>query len=109
MVLWAFVFRDWYIWRLLLFMPVTDTTGLRIVLVTAFDELAKDVNAGADAISRFSEADWWSWKRGSALFFWHWPEGEPRQSARDGMPIWIKSKLPRYQLSGWLHLLLEKL
>jgi hypothetical protein len=43
-----------------------------------FEDLAKDVKAGVDAISRFSEANWWAWKKGSALFFWRWPEGEQR-------------------------------
>jgi hypothetical protein len=63
----------------------------------ARDELYKDVIAGTDAVSRFSEADWWAWKKGSALFFWRWPPGEQRTSARDGMQIWIRSKLPCYQ------------
>jgi hypothetical protein len=56
----------------------------------------KDVNARVAAISHFSDADWWTWKRGSTLFFWPWHAGEQRQSARDGMPIWICSRLPRY-------------
>jgi hypothetical protein len=63
----------------------------------AYEELVRDVTAGVDAISRVSDSDWWTWKNGSALLFWRWPEGEQRQSARDGMPIWIKSKLPRFQ------------
>jgi hypothetical protein len=61
-----------------------------------YDELIKDVTAGVDAISRVSDSDWWTWKRGSALLFWRWPEGEQRTSARDGMPIWIRSRLPRF-------------
>lgn len=80
-----------------------------------YNELAKDVNVGADAISCFSDADWWVWKSGLALFFWPWPEGEQRQGARDGMPIWILSRLPRYQSLARLsapekkHLILKKL
>jgi hypothetical protein len=61
-----------------------------------YDELLKDVVAGADAIARFADSDWWSWKQGSALFFWRWPKGEQRSFARDGMPPWIKTRLPRY-------------
>jgi hypothetical protein len=52
-------------------------------------ELKKDVTARTDAISRFSDTDWWAWKRGSALFFWSWPIGEQRRSAQDGMLIWV--------------------
>ena len=61
------------------------------------NELAKDVIAGVDAIGRFDKADWWAWKEGSTLLYWRWPAGEQRQSARDGMSIWIRSKLPRHQ------------
>jgi hypothetical protein len=60
------------------------------------DKLSKDVAAGIDAIGRFSEANWWGWNKGSSLFFWWWPEGEQRESARDGMKVWIRSRLPRY-------------
>jgi hypothetical protein len=61
-----------------------------------YDELQKDITAGADAISRFAGSDWWSWNRGSSLFFWRWPKGEQRSSARDGMTVWVKSRLPNY-------------
>jgi hypothetical protein len=73
------------------------------------------VASGVDAITRFTEADWWTWKRGSALFFWRWPAGEQRQAARDGMHIWIQARLPRYQRPARSpdplkkHLILEKL
>jgi hypothetical protein len=81
----------------------------------ASSKLAKDVSTGTDAILRFLDADWWTWKRGSALFFWQWPAGEQRKSARDGMPIWIRSRLPRYQRASKKpdptkkHLILAKL
>jgi hypothetical protein len=84
-------------------------------LAFAFDELAKDIIAGVDAISRFSGGDWWTWKKGSALFFWRWPVGEQRTSAHDGMPIWIRSRLPQYQCPACSpdplkkHLIQEKL
>jgi hypothetical protein len=42
------------------------------------NELATDVKAGTDAISHFLDADWWTWKRGSTIFFWHWVDGEQR-------------------------------
>jgi hypothetical protein len=37
--------------------------------ISPYEELNKDVTSGTDAISRFSDADWWVWKRGLALFF----------------------------------------
>jgi hypothetical protein len=60
------------------------------------EELNKDLHTGIDAISRFLDSNWWSWKRGSALLFWRWPEGEQRKFARDGMPAWVRSCLPRF-------------
>jgi hypothetical protein len=67
-------------------------------IVLPHEELHREVMAGINStITRFSEADWWTWKRGSALHFWRWPAGEQRTSARDGMPIWVRSKLPNYQ------------
>jgi hypothetical protein len=62
-----------------------------------YDELANDITAGIDAISWFLDADWWTWERGSALFFWHWPIGEQRQAAQDDMLILVQSRVPRYQ------------
>jgi hypothetical protein len=62
----------------------------------SYEELVRDILAGVDAISRFADSDWWSWKRGSSLFFWRWPKGEQRTSARDGMTVWVKSRLPIY-------------
>jgi hypothetical protein len=66
-------------------------------LSTTQEELLKDVAAGMYAISRFTNSNWWTWHRGSALFFWHWTSGEQREFARDGMPVWVKSRLPKYQ------------
>jgi hypothetical protein len=59
-----------------------------------YDELLKDVIAGTDAIARFADSDWWSWKQGSASLFWRWPKGEQQSFPRDGMPPWIKTRLP---------------
>jgi hypothetical protein len=60
-------------------------------------ELAKDIAARAGVLSRLDGADWWAWKKGSSLVVWRWPAGEERQSVRDGMPIWIKSRFLRCQ------------
>jgi hypothetical protein len=61
------------------------------------NDLVRDISAGVGAIGRFSDStSWWEWKRASALFFWRWPAGEQRTSARNGMPICIRSRLPKY-------------
>jgi hypothetical protein len=60
-------------------------------------ELLRDSEVGRDAISRFADADWWTWKQGSTLFFWRWSEGNLRRFARDGMEIYITAKLPLNQ------------
>jgi hypothetical protein len=56
----------------------------------------RDITSGVDAISCFADSDWWTWKKGSALFFWRWPKGEQRTSARDGMKVWVTARLPTY-------------
>jgi hypothetical protein len=60
-------------------------------------ELLRDAEAGCDAIQRFIDADWWNWRMGSTLFFWHWPEGDARRFARDRMEVYISGKLPLNQ------------
>ena len=58
-------------------------------------ELEKDVDAGLDVIHRCCESRFWEWEGGSRLIFWRWPKGF-RKEARDGTPIFISGKLPRY-------------
>ena len=60
-------------------------------------ELLRDGEVGHDAISRFADANWWSWERGSTLLFWRWAEGDLRRFARDGMDVYITAKLPQHQ------------
>jgi hypothetical protein len=59
-------------------------------------ELLRDASIGLGALLRFTEADWWSWSKGSSLFFWQWPQGEQQQFARDGMEVYIQKSLPQY-------------
>jgi hypothetical protein len=60
-------------------------------------ELLRDAEVGCDALGRFSDSDWWAWKRGSTLIFWRWAEGSQRRFARDGMEVYITAKLPKHQ------------
>ena len=59
-------------------------------------ELDSDLEAGTDALRRAMDATWWSWESGSALFFWRWPK-EFRKEARDGTPIRVSGRLPKYK------------
>jgi hypothetical protein len=64
---------------------------------SAHDNLLRDILAGVNAIRRSTDSTWWEWKRGYAVFFWRWPTGEQRTLTDDGMPIWIKMHLLKYQ------------
>ena len=60
-----------------------------------FHNLAKDMSQGFEALTRMAKSSWWEWKGGSSLLFWRWPR-EIREAARDGYPICIRKKLPRW-------------
>jgi hypothetical protein len=64
-------------------------------------ELLRDGNVGEDAISKLAKSTWWNWDKGSALLLWHWPKGEQRLAARDGMQTYIDDSLPNYQVRAW--------
>ena len=58
--------------------------------------LERDLRVGADALERLNRSDWWSWKDGSTLMFWRWPE-RYRYSVRDGNKLFIRRRyLPHY-------------
>ena len=61
-----------------------------------FHRLAMDMRHGFEALTRLAKSSWWEWKGGSSLLFWRWPR-EIREAARDGYPIFIRSKLPRWR------------
>jgi hypothetical protein len=73
-------------------------------------ELLRDAEVGEDAISKAADSGdkckakgappsgWWSWDKGSTLFFWRWPAREMRRAARDGMQPYIQSSLPNYHV-----------
>ena len=54
---------------------------------------------GADTarlcIAKSSEASWWEWDEGSALYFWRW-NGRWRRWARDGQPHFLVGDLPNF-------------
>lgn len=67
------------------------------------DQLARDLEVGRDALRRAVNSSWWEWSSGSACFFWRWP-AEIRTHVRDGVPIHVEKKLPRYKQRQVFHL-----
>lgn len=43
------------------------------------------IRIGSAALAYVAEATWWDWPRGSAPFFWNWPE-EYQNLVREGLP-----------------------
>jgi hypothetical protein len=60
-----------------------------------WESVADDRLPGLDAVSRAAESSWWEWDAGSAPFFWRWPE-EYRETIRDGLKIWMKTRPAPY-------------
>ena len=58
-------------------------------------ELAKDVDAGIDCITRATRCTWWEWSVGSRIFFWRWPE-RWQADMRDGFQTWMSGTPPSY-------------
>ena len=58
--------------------------------------LVKDLAVGLDGLKRVLEGSWWEWDKGSTLFFWRWPVAI-RKAARDGVPVFVEGRLPRYR------------
>ena len=61
-----------------------------------FQSLRADLAIGMEGLVRVIQGSWWEWDYGSTLFFWRWPI-EIREAARDGLPAFIQSDLPRYR------------
>ena len=61
-----------------------------------FQSLRIDLAIGMEGLTRVIQGSWWEWDYGSTLFFWRWPS-EIRAAARDGVPAFIQSELPRYR------------
>ena len=60
-------------------------------------EIEKDVLVGSQAIQQYRNSSWWAWEAGSGLLFWRWPTKQSRIAARDGFPIYVSGKLPRFK------------
>ena len=58
--------------------------------------LRNDLAIGMEGLQRVIQGSWWEWNYGSTLFYWRWPV-EIREAARDGVPVFIQSELPRYR------------
>ena len=58
-------------------------------------ELAKDLVAGRDAISRAAGSTFWDWSAGSYPFFWRW-QSEIMSDMRDGTKLFRSGPWPRY-------------
>jgi hypothetical protein len=55
-----------------------------------------DFEAGSECIERAWNATWFGWDDGPRPFFWRWPP-EYMEVMRDGLPIHIMGKTPRYE------------
>ena len=72
-----------------------DATN-KLMSDVVYCEVDRDLIVGRDGLSRAFNSTWWEWKDGSACFFWRWPIGI-RKQVRDGVPIFVQSKLPRWR------------
>jgi hypothetical protein len=54
------------------------------------------IRLGAAALSYAAEATWWDWPKGSAPFFWNWPE-EYQDLIREGLPPRFTGDPPAYR------------
>jgi hypothetical protein len=66
-----------------------------VVATRKFHALKHDMNKGFEALIRLSCSTSWEWKDGSSLLYWRWAS-DIRESARDGLPLFINKKLPRW-------------
>ena len=61
-------------------------------------DLLHDLSAGYEAIDKANLSSFWDWEGGSAPFFWRW-QSEVQKDLRDGTPLWVSGRLPRYKRS----------
>ena len=47
-------------------------------------------------VIKASNASWWTWNSGSALFFWRWERGCWQRWAKDGQPHFLTGPFPTY-------------
>jgi hypothetical protein len=58
--------------------------------------VGKDIEAGADAVTRAANALWWTWDDGSRPFHWRWPAWY-KSTIRDGLKVHFQSSKPTYR------------
>jgi hypothetical protein len=56
--------------------------------------LLRDAESGCQTLTQVLHSTWWEWKNGSGLLFWRWNKLQQRQTARDGMEIFVQGVLP---------------
>ena len=61
-----------------------------------YKEFLSDYINGLEAVHRAANSTFWDWDAGSSLFFWRWPD-KFQNEARDGTPVFVTGKLPRYK------------
>jgi hypothetical protein len=71
--------------------------NIKLASLKLTEELVRDTEAGTDVLYKLCNSTWWTWKTGSTLIFWRWPEGEQRLAARDGMKAWVQGPLPHFK------------
>ena len=62
----------------------------------SYRNLRRDLEVGRDCLRRSCNASYWEWLDGSTCYFWRWPLGI-RQGVRDGVPIFIQGRLPKWR------------
>ena len=60
-------------------------------------QLLADTKCGFRILKQVAESSWWEWTGGSSLFFWRWNGMEQIRAARDGIPIFVASPLPKHR------------
>ena len=77
----------------------TDGTGSHLLFDSRAEsrklDLLQDVKCGFRILRQVSISSWWEWTGGSSLFFWRWNGKEQMRTARDGIPIFVSSALPK--------------
>ena len=64
------------------------------ILLKSSIELRTDLEVGRDAISRAMDTTFWTWTRGSTIFFWRW-NSYYKKEVRDGFPVFVDwTKVP---------------
>ena len=73
---------------------IASTYSSEEIILRSSLDLRIDLEVGRDALQRAMETSFWTWNRGSTLFFWRWSSCY-RKEVRDGFPVFVDwSKVP---------------